>query len=223
MLFGLPSMNVPQIPLVQPVPAVIPEIPIAKRKDQRGVAKIALFAYHRQTGSPVWQSGLVHEESSANDVWIMGAGPFQRGSIYDGTAFNGKAIGSESDTEARRLPPVNLAKERVFTPPQKFAKQSPAVDPKVAQAGLQEPATKGAPIAAPTTANAATSPPATAAPKPAQPQQTVATPSATPGPMPRNAGLSANVDAKTSEDATSAYLRPAEAVPLPQPRFNSPK
>ncbi len=71
LLFGLPSMNVPQIALVQPVAAVIPEIPIAKRKDQRGIAKIAVFAYHRQTGTPVWQSGLVHEESSANDVWIL--------------------------------------------------------------------------------------------------------------------------------------------------------
>ena len=75
--------------LVQPVNAVIPEIPIAKRKDQRGIAKIAVFAYHRQTGAPVWQSGLVHEESSANDVWILGAGPFQRGTIYQGTEFAG--------------------------------------------------------------------------------------------------------------------------------------
>src|SRR6478609_838462 len=64
LLFGLPSMNVPQIPLVQPVPAVIPEIPIAKRKDQRGIAKLAIFAYHRQTGTPVWQSGIVCQESS---------------------------------------------------------------------------------------------------------------------------------------------------------------
>ena len=87
LLFGMPSMNVPQIALVQPVNAIIPEIPIAKRKDQRGVAKIAVFAYHRQTGAPVWQSGLIHEESSANDVWILGAGPFQRGTIYAGTEF----------------------------------------------------------------------------------------------------------------------------------------
>ncbi len=69
-------MNVPQIPLVQPVPAVIPEIPIAKRKDQRGVAKLAIFAYHRQTGAPVWQSGLVKQESSANNVWILARDPF---------------------------------------------------------------------------------------------------------------------------------------------------
>ena len=95
-------MNVPQIPLVQPVPAVIPEIPIAKRKDQRGIAKIAVFAYHRQTGSPVWQSGLVHEESTSNDVWILGAGPFQRGTIYAGTEFAGNAISSEEQKSKRQ-------------------------------------------------------------------------------------------------------------------------
>src|SRR3954468_6454402 len=121
LLFGLPSMNVPQIALVQPVAAVIPEIPIAKRKDQRGIAKIAVFAYHRQTGAPVWQSGLVHEESSANDVWILGAGPFQRGTIYQGTTFAGNAIKNESKDKigSRRLPPIDLARESVFTPPQK--------------------------------------------------------------------------------------------------------
>src|SRR4051812_17264744 len=137
LLFGLPSMNVPQIALVQPVNAIIPEIPIAKRKDQRGIAKIAVFAYHRQTGAPVWQSGLIHEESSANDVWILGAGPFQRGTIYEGTEFAGSAIrGDEpkSKTGARRLPPVDLARENMFKAPQQFAKQTPAAEKKVVQA-----------------------------------------------------------------------------------------
>src|SRR3954467_14833017 len=117
LLFGLPSMNVPQIALVQPVNAVIPEIPIAKRKDQRGIAKIAVFAYHRQTGAPVWQSGLVHEESTSNDVWILGAGPFQRGTIYTGTEFAGSAIrGEESNGKSgpHRLPPVDLVHENMF-------------------------------------------------------------------------------------------------------------
>jgi hypothetical protein len=77
LLFGIPSTNVPQIMPVQPVPAaVIPEIPIAKRRDQKGIVKLAVFAYHRETGTPVWQSGLVHQESSANDVWILGLDHF---------------------------------------------------------------------------------------------------------------------------------------------------
>ncbi len=218
LLFGLPSINVPAIPLVQPVPAAIPEIPIAKRKDQRGVAKIAVFAYHRQTGAPVWQSGIVHEESSANDVWILGAGPFQRGTIYDGTTFAGNAIGNEPSKEqigSRRLPPVNLTHESVFNPPQHFAKQAPPVDPKVVQATHQE--------AAPATAKSATAPAAPTAQKAPEPPQTASKPPATPVPAPLQSGLSASVDSTKSPAAKSAYLQPADAAPLPQPRFNSPQ
>jgi hypothetical protein len=128
LLFGVPSMNVPQIMPVQPVAAAIPEVPLAKRRDQRGIAKIAVFAYHRETGMPVWQSGIAHQESSANDVWILGAGPFQRGTIYDGTAFAGNSIrGDDAQAHERnsRHPSMDLARERVFTPPQQLAKKSP--------------------------------------------------------------------------------------------------
>ena len=152
LLFGLPSMNVPQIALVQPVNAIIPEIPIAKRKDQRGIAKIAVFAYHRQTGAPVWQSGLVHEESSANDVWILGAVRSSVGRFTQGTEFAGSAIRAEEakgKTGARRLPPVDLVHENMFKSPQQFAKQTPAGDQKVVQAVHQVPAAT-APAAAAT-------------------------------------------------------------------------
>ncbi len=177
LLFGVPSMNVPQILPVQPVPAAIPEIPFAKRRDQRGIAKIAVFAYHRETGRPVWQSGLAHQESSANDVWILGAGPFQRGTIYEGTAFAGKSLGHDDDDAeegqgVRRRPPVALARESVFTTPQQLAaKQSPAPAPAnneqaVVQAAHEEPA-------APSVAPAAAAPAAvqsTAQASPAAPQ-----------------------------------------------------
>jgi hypothetical protein len=172
LLFGVPSMNVPQILPVQPVPAAIPEIPFAKRRDQRGIAKIAVFAYHRETGRPVWQSGLAHQESSANDVWILGAGPFQRGTIYEGTAFAGKSLGHDDDDAkegqgVRRRPPVEIARESVFTTPQQLAaKQSPTPasnEQAVVQAAHQEPAAPAAaPAAVPGTAQASP-----AAPQPA--------------------------------------------------------
>jgi hypothetical protein len=219
LLFGLPSMNVPQIALVQPVAAVIPEIPIAKRKDQRGIAKIAVFAYHRQTGAPVWQSGLIHQESTANDVWILGAGPFQRGTIYTGTEFAGSAIHGEEMKEgsgARRLPAVDLAHENTFKAPNQFAKQTPAVDPKVVQAGHQEPVP-----AASTAPKPATTPTAAATPKPAAPQTAATTP-ATPAAR-QPTGLSAIADPMKAQDTKSAYLQPAGTATLPQPRFNSPQ
>jgi hypothetical protein len=172
LLFGVPSMNVPQIFPMQPVPAAIPEVPIAKRRDQRGIAKIAVFAYHRETGMPVWQSGVAHQESSANDVWILGAGPFQRGTIHDGTAFAGNMIGhdeSEAENGMNRRPPVDLASARVFsTPKQIRAEQAapPAKDlPAVVTAAHEEPAvpqelaaTPEAPVPIPNTAQTSAQP-----------------------------------------------------------------
>lgn len=83
LLFGVPAVQVPQVPLAPTLPAAIPEIPFAKRKYQRGVAKLAVFAYRRDTGEPVYQTGLAMRESTANDFWIFGAGPFKRGTIYE--------------------------------------------------------------------------------------------------------------------------------------------
>lgn len=124
LLFGVPSMNVPQIFPLQPAPAAIPEIPIAKRRDQRGIVKLAVFAYHRESGLPVWQSGLAHEESSSNDVWILGAGPFQRGTIYEGTAFAGRELRDDSSDSGpqRGRPKVDLAQEANFMPAERLAK-----------------------------------------------------------------------------------------------------
>lgn len=235
LLFGLPSMNVPQIPLVQPVPAAIPEIPIAKRKDQRGVAKVAVFAYHRATGTPVWQSGIVRQESSANDVWILGAGPFQRGTIYEGTTFAG--IGndpSKNEPGPRRMPAVSISSENLFTPPQHFAKQdTPAPEQKVVQAAHAEPATATA-LATP---KPATTTPTTSQPLPARPPaaaQLPATPPAEPtqaAPSPAKAsttapaptGVSANVALPDAQVTKSTYARVGDADPLPRPRFNSPQ
>jgi hypothetical protein len=174
LLFGVPSMNVPQIFPMQPVPAAIPEVPIAKRRDQRGIAKIAVFAYHRETGMPVWQSGVANQESSANDVWILGAGPFQRGTIYEGTAFAGKTIGhdeSKDEKGAERRPPVDLARARVFTTPQKIAANAatpPANNEQaVVPAAHEEPAIQQEPATAP---NSAASIPSTAQASPPAPQ-----------------------------------------------------
>ena len=90
LLLGVPQMNVPT--LLPGQPYQIPEIPLAKKTDQKGVAKIGVFAYNRLTGRPVWQSGIVHAASSARDTWVLGLGPFQRGTIRDGTEFAGQAL-----------------------------------------------------------------------------------------------------------------------------------
>jgi hypothetical protein len=77
-----------------PMPA-IPEISFGKANAQSGIAKIIVYAYDRQTREPIWQSGIAKAESSSRDTWFLGAGPFQKGSIYDGMRFAGKEIPSQ--------------------------------------------------------------------------------------------------------------------------------
>jgi hypothetical protein len=90
LLLGIPQMSIPTV--MPGLPASIPEIPLAKKTDQNGTAKIAVYAYNRVTGRPVWQSGVVEAQSSARDSWFFGAGPFQKGSIRRGTEFAGQPL-----------------------------------------------------------------------------------------------------------------------------------
>jgi len=91
--FGVPASNAlsSAATLVPSAPAIptIPEISFARKEGQVGAAKIAVFAYERETGRPIWQSGIARARSSAQDFWLLGAGPFQNGSIYKGTRFAG--------------------------------------------------------------------------------------------------------------------------------------
>lgn len=77
--------NVPTLP-------TIPEMSLGRKDAQRGAAKIAVFAYERETKRPVWQSGVTAAKSDAQDMWVFGVGPFQRGTIYNGTQFAGSEI-----------------------------------------------------------------------------------------------------------------------------------
>jgi len=92
MLVGVPQMNLPSTIATAGLPSSFPEIPLIKRTKQTAVTKILLFAYNRETGRPLWQSGTVLAKSDAQDVWFFGAGPFQRGSIYEGTRLAGDEL-----------------------------------------------------------------------------------------------------------------------------------
>jgi hypothetical protein len=74
-----------------PIPA-IPEISVARKAEQQGVSKIAVFIYHRETRQPVWQSGITLSRSTSKDRWILGAGPFQSGTIYENTQLAGNDV-----------------------------------------------------------------------------------------------------------------------------------
>ena len=65
-----------------PIPA-IPEISLARKDERRAAAKISLFAYNRETREAVWQTGTIMGLSQAKSTWVLGAGPFHQGDIYD--------------------------------------------------------------------------------------------------------------------------------------------
>ncbi len=67
----------------------IPEISIARKNNQFAAAKVGYFAYDRVSREPIWQSGPQKGISRAKEYWVMGAGPFQTGEIYDGTLLAG--------------------------------------------------------------------------------------------------------------------------------------
>jgi hypothetical protein len=85
-----------------PMPPALPEISLAKRMDQMGAVKVAVFAYHRETKEPIWQSGIATSMTNAKDYWVLGIGPIQRGSVYGGTRFAGDPL--------KRFDPIALAK-----------------------------------------------------------------------------------------------------------------
>jgi hypothetical protein len=203
LMYGVPRVEIPALIPVSgfSIPPSLPEIKLITRTDQRAVVKVAVFAYNRQTGRPVWQSGVAPTESTAKNFWVFGAGPFQRGRIYGGTSFAGDKL---------HIPLINLeepeggagsvsvADEAYFTEPKRNVAQGaqpaessgnaqapkaanagnpPGAEPKVIPAGLTQPgapATSAQPPAAP-------SPPLDAspdAPPAAPPAQPLAQPAA---------------------------------------------
>ncbi|MCA9232537.1 MAG: hypothetical protein KDA57_17945 [Planctomycetales bacterium] len=124
LLFGIPETTVPQFTLLAALPPAIPEIPIAKRRKQRGVAKIAVFAYRRDSGEPAWQSGIATSESTSNDIWLLGAGPFKRGTIHEGTSLAGVKIAPDLSKDNGTSPrqEVELTQAAIF--PQTLARPS---------------------------------------------------------------------------------------------------
>ena len=57
-----------------------------------GAAKLYLFAYNRESKQTVWQPSVAHGRSTARSMWVFGAGPFEKGTIYDKTQFAGAPL-----------------------------------------------------------------------------------------------------------------------------------
>ncbi|MEM9368606.1 MAG: DUF6655 family protein [Planctomycetota bacterium] len=122
--FGVPENNAlnSTVSLIPNAPSVpqIPEIAVARRDAREAAAKIAAFAYDRETRQAVWQSGISQSASTARDTWIMGVGPFQGGSIRDDTRLAGSKLirfgkrVTRPSGPTRNRPPVDYTAEMEF-------------------------------------------------------------------------------------------------------------
>jgi hypothetical protein len=208
-LFGVPATQLPTIATLGAAPAQIPEIPFVKKTDQRGVAKISVFAYNRETGRPVWQSGAIPEESRVKAVWFFGAGPFRKGNIDKGMTFAGDRVhiplidpmlAVDHTQEA-----VSVADEAFFVEP----KEPPESKPSIAKEAT--PAAKGQAAVAP----ASGTPPAGAAAGAAPPnggQQAAAPQTPAPNQPPGSTGAVASGMQQPAATSTTA-----NAMGLPRP------
>ncbi len=94
--YGLPASNAlsaaSSVFVNAPVVPAIPEMSFARHESKSGAVKVAVFAYDRETREPLWQSGIARSDSNAKDTWVLGVGPFQKGTIYDKTRFAGDKL-----------------------------------------------------------------------------------------------------------------------------------
>jgi len=219
-LYGVPAVNIPSVVPLPGIPSQVPEMPIVKKTDQRAVVKLNVFAYNRTTGRPIWQSGAVPHESDAKALWILGAGPFHRGSIFDGTEFAGNSldiplINLHDDSQES----VSVADEAYFVEPELQQEQD------LAAAEPPDSAEPAAPDAAPAPTAASVDAPAAAVPDAVVPagHDEPATPPAepvaeTPPAQAEPAGASPEAPAEPPAEQASEPAAPVAAEsPVDQP------
>ena len=131
--YGIPASNLlnQASTVLGGVPALpaVPEISVGKRNSAMSTSKIVAYAFHRETGTPVWQSGSAVAKSDAKDTWMMGAGPLQRGTIYDGVSFAGTRI---------RIPFVSRDKSKGESEPITVADSHQFIHPAVLEQQIAE-------------------------------------------------------------------------------------
>ena len=140
MVYGIPKNSalnsvasvVPGTPSV----GLLPELALAKRAAALGAAKLALFAYERESREPVWQSGLSIARSSARDTWFLGIGPIQHGTIHRrDTAFNGTRLRWRSEADTRRTETFLTYERPSLFAPSVPTHHGPPAAPTAAQVG----------------------------------------------------------------------------------------
>lgn len=193
-----------------PMVPILPELSLAKKEAKSGAAKIALFAYERQSLEPVWQSGIARSTSTARDTWVLGVGPLQNGTIYEGTRFAGsRVIGKtvtklvdHEDDEPESL--VDYKRSQVFT-------ALPKAEPEVETAQNEA----GKPDAAGSSVTQASASDAESKPAAAKPAATTTEPKAA------TTAAAAAVKSSGSPSTSTATIGTATAAPAALPGIKS--
>jgi hypothetical protein len=133
LLIGVPQITMPVV--IPGAPSSIPELPLAKRTDQSGVAKVAVFAYNRLTGERLWQSGALEGSATSKDLWVCGAGPFQTGTVHTGitsptdllpvTLFQSAREGTPPAREGASTTNLGAAQSASWTPARTMSIEAP--------------------------------------------------------------------------------------------------
>lgn len=225
LLFGIPATNMPQLVSMPGVPTAIPEVPLAKRRDQRGVAKISMFAYHRASGQPVWQSGLATRDSSSNDVWLFGAGPFQYGTVVQHQQGLHVARGDRIDAKTSAGEPpkskVRIIDQAVFNTPNQLVKETRRLpEPEALVENATSVPAAAAPLPVAQAPVASMQSVAANGPRPGEVQAAVAQKV-----VPRLTGAITGAELlKNASPKTADMMLPpqgSDTLSLPQPRFDS--
>jgi hypothetical protein len=223
-----------------PVMPVIPEMSFGKRNGAVGISKVVVYAYHRDTGVPVWQSGAAVARSDSRDSWLLGVGPLTQGSVYEGPTLAGNRINPPFGKKNTRQPkrPLTIADRQQYVHPavleRQLADAKAATDKAVEQASQNvtpadpavgsavEPAVheKGSEQSGSTPVDATSAPPAGTPPAPAAPAAAATNSAENPATPPQG---SAPATAATPAQAMPADAAPAtappELSPLPLPVF----
>ncbi|MFO0959839.1 MAG: DUF6655 family protein [Isosphaeraceae bacterium] len=111
-MVGVPQMSVPAV--VPGIPgANIPEMALFKKNRQKGVAKLALFAYERSSGRITWTSGNSQATANSRDLYVGGLGPIQAGSIHK----NPEVLGMQLPGSPESDKPAGISRARIVEMP----------------------------------------------------------------------------------------------------------
>lgn len=131
------------------VPIVIPEVSLARRVDQTAAAKIACYAYARDTRERVWQSGTSLARSTSKDSWLFGAGPFQKTTVENGVQFAGTSFSPFGKGPKKQRIDASFDESVVFKeghkvkPPEEAKPAPPAIQQAAAEVKAPDPKAAG--------------------------------------------------------------------------------